>query len=157
MAELVAIGRIVKPFGVKGDVRVQSLTDVPGRFESLREVTLVARSGQSLVAKVIRLRKDHDSYVVGFDAFSTPEEVGHFRGALLHIPQEPVAPPAEGQYYEFQLIGMTVHDEDGQTVGTLREILEMPSHQVFVVWDEERERLIPRRSRRFAQWIWIGI
>src|SRR5579884_2011440 len=143
MADLVVIGRILKPFGVKGDVRVQSLTDVPGRFESLKQVMLLTRSGQSVATKITRLRKDHDSYVVGFDLFSTPEEVGSFRGALIQIPEEPVPPLGEDHYYEFQLIGLTVQDVDGHVIGTLEEILETPSRPVFAVRAEGRERLIP--------------
>ena len=43
--ELVAIGVIEKPFGVRGEMRVRSLSDVPGRFEGLTRVTLEAPSG----------------------------------------------------------------------------------------------------------------
>ena len=43
-AELIAIGMIEKPFGVRGEVRVKSLSDVPWRFEGLKDVTLVAAS-----------------------------------------------------------------------------------------------------------------
>ena len=41
-AELVTIGRIERSFGVRGEARVRSLSDVPGRFDHLGEVTLVA-------------------------------------------------------------------------------------------------------------------
>ena len=51
-AELIAIGMIEKPFGVKGEVRVRSLSDVPGRLEGLKDVTLVAASGRALVTAV---------------------------------------------------------------------------------------------------------
>ncbi|WP_447979665.1 ribosome maturation factor RimM [Candidatus Nitrospira bockiana] len=143
MTELVAIGKVVKPFGVKGDVRVQSLSDVPGRFESLGEVTLVAPSGRSLVTRVQHVRKDRDSYVMGLEAFSSPEEAALFRGALIQIPHDQVPTLPDGQYYEFQLIGMAVVTERQEPLGTLEEIMPTPSHPVFVVRGEGRERLIP--------------
>ena len=47
-AELVTIGRIERSFGVRGEARVRSLTDVPGRFESLGQVTIVGPAGKTL-------------------------------------------------------------------------------------------------------------
>ena len=143
MTELVAIGRIVKPFGVKGDVRVQSLSDVPGRFEGLRRVIVELPSGKTLETTVSRVRKDRDSYVVGLEALSSPEAAATFRGSLIKIPQDQAPKLPDGQYYEFQLLGLQVSDEQGEALGTLEEILLTPSHPVFVVRHAGVERLIP--------------
>ena len=150
MSELVAIGQIVKSFGVKGDVRVKSLSDVPGRFEGLREVTIETPSGKTIETVVSRVRKDLDSYVVGLEAFSTPEEAASFRGSLLKIPEDRVPALPDGQYYEFQLIGMSVKDEQGQPLGTLEDIMETGSHPVFVVRGSGREWLVPGRQAVIA-------
>lgn len=144
--DLITIGKIEKPFGVKGDVRVRSLSDVPGRFEGLRQATLVAPSGRRLAAAVVRVREDrssHGRYVVGFDAFSTPEEAATFRGGLIQIPRSQTPPLPAGQYYEFQLIGLTVKNESGRRLGTLNEVLETGGNHTFVIRDGGRELLIP--------------
>ena len=146
MSDLVAIGQIVKSFGVKGDVRVKSLSDVPGRFEGLREVTIEMPSGKTIETVVNRVRKDLDSYVVGLEALSTPEEAASFRGSLLKIPEDQVPALPDGQYYEFQLIGMAVTDEQEQALGTLEDIMETGSHPVFVVRGSGREWLVPGRQ-----------
>jgi 16S rRNA processing protein RimM len=150
MPELVAIGQIVKSFGVKGDVRVKSLTDVPGRFEGLREVTIEMPSGKTFETVVSRVRKDLDSYVIGLEALSSPEEAALYRGSLLKIPEDQVPALPEGQYYEFQLIGMAVKDDHGQPLGTLEEIMETGSHPVFVVRGAGREWLVPGRHAVIA-------
>ncbi|MEW6544004.1 MAG: ribosome maturation factor RimM [Nitrospirota bacterium] len=142
-AELIAIGQIVKPFGVKGDVRVRSLSHVPGRFQELQRVTLVAKSGRTVETAVTRVREEHGSFVVGFEAFSTPEEAAAFRGGLVKIPREAAPPRPDGQYYEFELLGMTVADEQGRVLGTLEEILETGSNHVLVVRGNGRELLLP--------------
>lgn len=142
-AELIAIGKILKPFGVKGEVRVSSLSDVPGRFERLREVTLVTPSGRALVTAVTRVRADRGSYVVALDALSSPEQAAEFRGALIKIPREQVPALPAGQYYEFDLLGMTVSDEAGRLLGTLEEVLDTGSNRVFVVRGGGGEILIP--------------
>jgi 16S rRNA processing protein RimM len=142
-AELVTIGKIIKPFGVKGEVRVLPLSDVPGRFHALTDVTVMAPSGRTLLTRVTRVREDRGGYVIGLEALSTPEEAAGFRGGWIKIPEEDVPPLPAGQYYEFQLIGMTVMDEAGRMLGTLEEILETGSNSVFAVRRNGREVLIP--------------
>lgn len=147
--ELIAIGRIVKPFGVRGQVRVRSLSDVPGRFQNLTalgRVTLVAPSGSAVDTTVNGVREEGRSsgyYVLGFAAFSTPEEAAMFRGGLIKITRDRVPPLPTGQYYEFELVGMAVSDETGGVLGTLAEVLHTGGHSVFVVRGEGREHLVP--------------
>ncbi|MGQ0811739.1 MAG: ribosome maturation factor RimM [Nitrospiraceae bacterium] len=150
MTELVTIGKIEKPFGVRGEVRVRSLSDVPGRFEGLKEVTLVSPSGRVLNTAVSRVRSGGASYILGLDAFSTPEEAALFRGGLIQIPrgQSPALPP--DQYYEGDLIGMEVRDEAGRSWGTLEEVWDIPGNLVFVVRGDRGEQLIPAVRERVA-------
>ncbi|MGH7164492.1 MAG: ribosome maturation factor RimM [Nitrospiraceae bacterium] len=142
-AELIAIGKIEKPFGVRGEVHVRSLSDVPGRFEALGRVTLVAPSGRVLDTMVNRVREHGDSYVLGFEALTTPEEAAAFRGGLIKIPRDQTPPLPAGQYYEFDLVGMQVRSEHGQPLGVLEEVLETESNHVFVVRAGRREILLP--------------
>ncbi len=141
--ELVTIGTIEKPFGVRGEVRVRSLSDVPGRFEGLTTVTLEAPSGKTVATTVRSVRAMQSAYVLGLDAFSTPEEAAMFRGWAVKIPQGSAPPLPQGQYYEYELIGLSVRDEAGHALGTLAEILETPGNHVFVVRGNDGEMLIP--------------
>lgn len=151
--ELIAIGQIVKPFGVRGDVRVRSLSDVPGRFEGLKQVRVEAPSGLALVTTVRRVRADHRAaggYVLGLAAFATPEQAAAWRGGLLKIPRDQAPPLPEGQYYEFQLVGLTVRDEAGAALGTLEEVWETGAHHVFAIRRDGREILVPATKRTVA-------
>jgi 16S rRNA processing protein RimM len=141
--ELVTIGKIVKPFGVGGELRVLSLSDVPGRFQGLKQVRLVAPSGRAVATTVSRVREDRGGYVVGVEALSTPEQAAVFRGGLIQISRDQTPPLPEGRYYACDLIGMSVLDETGRRLGTLEEILETGGAHVFVIRGEGREILIP--------------
>lgn len=141
--ELVAIGVIEKSFGVRGELRVRSLSDVPGRFEGLTRVTLEAPSGTVKDATIRSVRAMNGSYVLGMDVCSTPEDAAMFRGWTLKIPQGSAPPLPQGQYYEYELIGLAVQDETGRSVGTVEDILKTPGHHVFVVRGEHGEVLIP--------------
>jgi 16S rRNA processing protein RimM len=139
---MVSIGKIERPFGVHGAVKVRSLSDRPGRFERLHAVRVAGQGGQTIDRIVTRVRCAGASYIVEFEGVTTPEEAVTMRGALLQVPQE--LPAQEGDaWYECDLIGMTVADEAGNELGCLEAIFDTPAHQVFVVRQAGREALIP--------------
>ena len=142
LPEMVTIGKIDRPFGVHGAVKVRSLSDRPGRFERLQTVRVAAQGGQAVDRRVRQVRPAGGSYIVEFEDVTTPEEAGTMRGALLQVPQEM---PAQGgdAWYECDLIGMTVADEAGHELGCLEAIWELPAHPVFVIRQAGREALIP--------------
>jgi 16S rRNA processing protein RimM len=148
--DLIIIGRIERPFGVFGEVRVQSLTDAPGRFEHLTSVTLVAAGGQTISARVTGVRKAGRAYILGFDAFSSPEEAAGFKGALLQVPRSSSPPLPDGQYYVSDLIGLSVRDDRGRPLGCLEEVWDLSGNHVLVVRDGTRERLIPATKQAVA-------
>ena len=51
--DVVTVGQIERPFGVKGEVKVRSLSDVPGRLEALTRVSLVAKGGRVLAVTAV--------------------------------------------------------------------------------------------------------
>ncbi len=147
---MVVVGKLGKPFGVRGVVRVLSLTDVPNRFENLKDVTLESPTGKTLVTRVTNVRMDGRSYLLRFATFSTPEEVRDYSGAWLKIPREDVPPAPEGHHYQFELIGLTVQDESGRVLGTLEEVVEVPHRHLFVIRGPDKEYLLPALRKWIA-------
>ena len=147
---LVTIGRILKPFGVHGEVRIESLSDVPGRFEGLETVTLALPDGRVLETLVTSVRQINQGVILGLSAFSTPETAALYRGAWIKIPENQNLPRDTDTFYQFELIGLKVEDAEGHPVGTLEEVLEYPQHHVFVIRNEDREILVPASRRTIA-------
>ncbi len=142
-AELVTIGRIERSFGVRGEARVRSLSDVPGRFEALRQVTIVGPGGKTIDTLVTHVRPGGPTLIMGFEAFTTPEQVAEFRGGFVQAPRgDSPALPAD-QYYQCDLIGMLVQDEAGTVLGRLEGVWNMSDNQAFVVRQDGKEMLIP--------------
>jgi 16S rRNA processing protein RimM len=142
-AELVTIGRIERSFGVRGEARVRSLSDVPGRFEALRQVTIVGPGGKTIDTLVTHARPGGPTWIMGFEAFTTPEQVAEFRGGFIQVPRgDSPALPAD-QYYQCDLIGMLVQDETGTVLGRLEGVWNMSDNQAFVVRQDGKEVLIP--------------
>ena len=142
-AELVTIGRIERSFGVRGEARVRSLSDVPGRFEALKQVTIAGPGGKTIDTLVTHVRPGGPTWIVGFEAFTTPEQVAEFRGGFIQVPRgDSPALPAD-QYYHCDLIGMLVQNEAGTVLGRLEGVLNMSENQAFVVRQDGKEVLIP--------------
>lgn len=142
---LVTIGKILKPFGIRGEVKVESLSDVPGRFDGLQTVflTLPSEAIRPEETTVTQVREVNPGYLMKFSAFSTPEEAAPYRGAWIQIPTNPDLPRNPDIFYQFELIGLRVEDPDGRQMGAVEEILEYPQHHLLVVRNEEKEFLIP--------------
>lgn len=139
----VTVGLIERPFGVRGEVKVRSLSDVPGRFEGLRRVSLVAKNGKAWETDVTHVRRAGTGYILALAGITTPEEAGLWRGGLIQTARGTVPVLPDGQYYECDLIGLAVYSEAGQLVGVLEEILEFSGNHVFAVRQGTKEVLIP--------------
>lgn len=141
--ETVTVGLIERPFGVRGEVKVRPLSDVPGRFEGLRSVSLLAKNGQTLDASVTHVRRVGTGFVLGLTGLTTPEAASLWRGGFIRTVRGDVPELPDGQYYECDLIGLTVSTEEGQSIGVLEEILNVPGNPLFVVRQGAKEILIP--------------
>jgi 16S rRNA processing protein RimM len=130
-------------------VKVESLSDVPGRFAGLQSVylTLPHEDATPRETIVTQVRDVTAGYLMRCSAFSTPEEAAQFRGAWIQIPAGTDLPRDPDIFYQFELIGLRVEDPDGQQMGKVDEILEYPQHHVLVVRNQEAELLIPANRK----------
>jgi len=141
---LVTIGKVTRVHGLCGEVKVQSLSDVPGRFETLERVLVVDRHGTLRELAVRAWRRARGDYLLAFGGITTPEAAASLVGGWLQIAAEQSAPLPEGRYFEHDLLRMTVRTEDGALVGELTEILPTGANAVFVVIGATgKEQLIP--------------
>jgi 16S rRNA processing protein RimM len=141
--ETVTVGRIERSFGVRGEVKVRSLSDVPGRLEGLTHVSLLATNGRTLETDVTHVRRAGTSFILGLSAFTTPEEAGLWRGGLIQTVRGAIPELPAGQYYECDLVGLAVQTEMGKPLGAVEEIWELPGNSLVVVRDGSKEVLIP--------------
>jgi 16S rRNA processing protein RimM len=142
-ADFVTIGKIERHFGVRGEFKVRSLSDVPGRLERLKQVHVLDPTGQMVEKTVTHVRRAGSTYIMGLVGVTTPEEAGALRGGLIQAPRSSAAVLDADVYFECDLIGMTVENERGDEVGVLETILEIPDNRVFVVRKGTEEVLIP--------------
>jgi len=140
---LVAIGKVLKPHGVRGELRVQILTDFPERFHETSEVHLVSPEGLVLPRAVEGIRFHSTWVLMKLAGIKDPETVGKFRGWLVTVPEAELVELEPDEYWHFQLEGLEVRDESGAVLGRLEEVLQTPGHDLYSVRGPSGEILIP--------------
>jgi 16S rRNA processing protein RimM len=79
------------------------------------------------------------------------ESASQWVGSILAVREEALAPPAPGQYYHYQVIGLEVFDTSGARIGTLKEIWSTPASELYVVAGLDKEHLIPAVKEMIAE------
>lgn len=135
-----AIGRVVRPFGLRGELRVRLMTDHPEHLSRLSTVYLGPET-QPWEVEGVRLHQEAALFkLAGCDDRSAADTL---RGALVQIARKDAVPLEDDEYYEHQIIGMTVVEQDGTTLGKLTEIITTGANDVFVVIGPGGELLLP--------------
>jgi 16S rRNA processing protein RimM len=136
--EFLIIGRILAPWGIRGEVKVEVVTDFPERFAPHKVVYLNTRQ---LEIESCRPHKEH--LVVKLATVDSVEEAEKLRGQDLTIPRSELYPLSEGKYYAFQLIGLKVVTTEGKNMGKITDIMTTASNDVYIVKRKKGEILIP--------------
>jgi 16S rRNA processing protein RimM len=143
MEELVAIAKIVKPRGLRGEVVADILTDFPERFEGLGNVTGVAADGERTDLKIEESWFQKDRIVLRFQGVDSVEAADKLRDLEICIPESAAAELDEGEFFDWQLAGCEVETIDGERLGTVREIMRTGGTEILVVENADKEYLIP--------------
>jgi 16S rRNA processing protein RimM len=134
----VVVGRIIKAHGIKGEVMVDVLSDVPGRFAPGAHV---AHGDRELTVATSRAHQGR--MLVRFEGIADRNGAEALRGVELSVDSALSPPPPDGSWYTHQLIGCDVIDEKGVRLGALVRIEETAANDLWVVADGAREVLVP--------------
>lgn len=143
MLMLITIGKAVKPFGVKGEMKIESMTDFPRRFNDLKRVYLVSPAGKEIMCSVKSVRYAGDFPLLHFEGYDSPEMASALNGWFVKVPEQDAVPLPEGQYYWYELIGMEVLDEGGEKLGMITDIFKTGSNDVYVMKRGRKEVYLP--------------
>jgi 16S rRNA processing protein RimM len=143
----IVVGRIVKPHGIQGEVVVEVLSDAAERFA--RGSTFEAgdpaadSEGARRTLTVGSTRDDRGRLLIRFAEVRDRAAAEAARGLLLSIAHDDAAPLPEGTFYDWQLEGLDVEDEDGGRLGTLARVEPAPAQDLWVVDTGDGEVMVP--------------
>lgn len=116
MKNLVTIGKVLKPRGLSGEVKVQIFTNITKAFSLVENVEKVSFSGGFAFMK--------------FKDVKTIETANTIRGKLIQVPRE-LLPLGDDEVLADDLIGFEVVDENGKRLGAVRNIESVGMSEVF--------------------------
>jgi 16S rRNA processing protein RimM len=136
-----AVGRVIRPWGVQGELKVEILTEDPARFERLKTIYV----GPQFVAyRLERARLHHSAVLLKLAGCDDCNAAEALRDLLVQVAIEDALPLEEGECWLYQILGLEAWTTEGSLLGVVQEVLETGANDVYVVRDQRgREVLIP--------------
>jgi 16S rRNA processing protein RimM len=136
----IAVGRIARAHGVKGEVAVLPLSEVESRFQAGSQLFV----GQGVRAVTVQASRPHRGrLLVSFGEVGDRDAAEALRGEYLFVPAEDVPELPEGEFWPHQLVGCEVVTESGRPLGSIREIMRTQANDVWAADGPSGEVLVP--------------
>jgi 16S rRNA processing protein RimM len=140
--EWATIGQVVALFGIRGELKVRLLTDIPGRFQQLEAINIGLDHRRYLIERVRPYKGEMIVLkLAGIDDTTAAEPL---RRLDLCIPLSHLAKLPSDSYYQHDILGLRVHTLDGRELGPIVEIIETGSNDVYAIKGQDgKQVLIP--------------
>lgn len=140
------VGKIVNTHGIRGEVRVISVTDFPEeRYKKGAKLYLFKQNNPEPIELTVKSWRKHKNFdLLTFEGYESINDVEQFKGSTLKISEEQLGQLKDDEFYFHEIIGCTVKTIDDKEIGTIKEILTPGANDVWVVKGKDRkEYLIP--------------
>jgi 16S rRNA processing protein RimM len=135
-----AVGRVLRPHGLGGEVKVEIHTDYPERFALHKRLYL----GPEHVPFVLQSHRFHGGAVLlKLEGIDTRTEAEALREQWVWLPIEEAVPLEEGECYLYQMMHLRVVTVDGEELGEIVEVIETGANDVYLVRDPAGDILLP--------------
>lgn len=142
-SSFIAIARIARTRGNRGEVLADLYTDFPDRFDELKEVWLEFDDGHTQCVAVEDTWEHKGRRVLKLAGVHTIDSAEKYIGCWILIPIEQAVQLPDGTYYDHDLVGCSVQDTHGNQLGVVSDILRIAGNNQLVVKCLDREFLIP--------------
>lgn len=142
MLDYLSIGFVLKPQGIKGEIKVDPLTDDIMRFDNLDKVYI--KSGQEYKPLHIKGTRYNNGFVfISLEGYETIESVEPLRNQYLWIPRSMSVKLPEDTFFIADIIGCEVITAQGKMIGKVTDVVKTGSNDVYEVSGEKTKVLIP--------------
>lgn len=133
------IGIIVKPQGIRGELRVLPTTDAPERFQLLVGGDVFVNNK---AYKLTNARQQKGIVIVKLDGVNDRNAAEDMvrSGARISIPAEKALPLSDDEYFVRDLVGLSVYTEEGNMLGEVHQVIQTNANDVYVIKPENGEK-----------------
>ena len=152
--DLVMIGEIVKPHGIRGEVKVYSYSERPENFKHYKKVILqepAERGSGTRIYKIVKSREHGKLAILQLENVTSREAAEDLLGSRVWLKKTDFPKLDSDEYYWHQLIGLQVFTEGGRELGKVASLFSTKAHDVLVVSGAGREYLIPVKEEMIKE------
>jgi 16S rRNA processing protein RimM len=141
---LLQLGYVSRAHGLNGEVVVRTFDPASEAMFEVERVVLQPRSGneQELTLEEVRSGPKGD-LIVSFEGVSGRQRAEHLVGAKVFVRREDLEPPAEGEFFQGDLVGLAAFDESGAELGTVAEVWSTGPVPNLVIRGAVGELIVP--------------
>jgi len=143
----ICVAVVLAPHGRGGEVAVQPLSQCPARFAPGAELYVNRVEGTRTLV-VAAARPQNRRLLLLFHGVDSLDAAEELRGAALCVRRSQLAPLPEGEYYQFQLLGLLVRTAQGKPLGSVTEVLETGANDVLVT-----EQVLVPAIKEAIEWV----
>lgn len=138
--DYISIGKITNTHGIKGELKVYPLTDDIKRFDLLEKAYL----GEEKIPVNLESVKYHKNLaILKFKEYNNINEVLDLKDYYIYVDEDGRVELPEGHFFIYEILDSQVFDLDDNPLGFLRDIIQGPGNDVYLIKDGEKEYLIP--------------
>ena len=152
MSEKIRVGKILRGFGIKGEVKVQIITDEPEKRFKVKKVLYLKQDETFSPVTITSVRYHQSNVLLSFADHPDLTSVEGYHGCELFVDRKDIK--SKDSVYAFELMNVSVYKEDGTLVGVVSDILDTGAHIVLRIKTDAKDVLIPYVDRfiiRFDQ------
>ncbi len=129
---LIALGKVVREWGIKGQIRFRSYNPESDLYPSLKKIYLERPAGWEPL-RIEEVRRHGADWLFKLKGFENPEACRELRGHQLGIPRDELPKLKLGEVYVADLVGLEVCDFQGRRIGQVRGVLPVGETEVLVI------------------------
>lgn len=127
--------------GLRGEVKIVPWTDSPETFEDIEYVYIKNKTGE-IRLDISGLKYQKNNIIVKFKQIDSIEEAEKFKNKTVYVEREMLGELPEGVYYIADLIGLTAVTPEGEEVGTLVDVFNTGSNDIYDIKREGKKNLL---------------
>jgi 16S rRNA processing protein RimM len=140
---LLAVGKIVKLFGIRGELKIQSYARAAKEFETLRSVYVGVTDNDAVEMNVESFILRGGDMYVKFDSVHGRETAQTLVGKYLFVDERSRKKLPAGVFFVDDIIGISVVNEAGQFIGVVKEVIKSPAHDIYLVQTANADVMMP--------------
>ena len=142
--DLGMIGEVVKPHGIRGEIKVYLYSEQPENFKQYKKIVLQEPTGSGTETyNVVKSREQGKLAILRLEGVGTREAAEALQGSKIWLNKADFPTLDSDEYYWHQLNGLMVMTETGQELGRVTNLFSTTAHDIMVVTGAGHEFMIP--------------